>query len=347
MIVSYEDRESHCVGLKLLVLSLERHCPDSPVDITVARAGAQLTDWFKKRRARLRTGKIGGAGYNVKPTLLRRALEEGATEAIWLDSDIIVTGDPGQLWRGCPPNTIAVAEEFLGAPNQGGDLRTQAWNLPVGRELPSTTNSCVVRVTPAHLHLLRAWEDLLDSDEYKNAQSRKWDQRPPHLMGDQDALSALLGSELFGEIPIRWIRRGSEVAHCFEGRGYILHQRLSNMIAGRTPLLLHGQGPKPWHPVSPSPGRLHLEVSPYTLAAFTYLDLLGEDTKWAERASIRAKLLRSIFRRHLTATGILPAVAAELRDMRIAKTLVHRLLKRVRRFRSEARGQAPEKGNAF
>jgi hypothetical protein len=290
-------------------------------------------------------GRVGGAGYNVKPTLLRRALEEGAAEAVWLDSDVIVTGDPRQLWRGCPPDTIAVAEEFLGAPNQGGTLRTRAWNLPVGRELPSTTNSCIVRVTPAHLDLLRGWEDLLESDEYKQAQSRNWDQRPPHLMGDQDALSALLGSEKFGEIPIRWIRRGSEVAHCFEDRGYVLHQRLSNIAARRTPILLHGQGPKPWHLVSSSSGRLHLEVSPYTLAAFEYLDGLGEETRWAARASVSAKLLRFIFGRHLTATGILPAVAAELRDMRMVKTLAHRALKRLRRVRLRARGQIPEQGN--
>jgi hypothetical protein len=331
VIVTYEDRPSHFVGLKLLALSLAKHSPDARLEIFVTGSTPELASWAAANHVRLRVGAdFVPSGYDVKPTLLRRALESGAEEAIWLDSDIIVTRDPRSLWEGCSPETIVVAEEFIGAPAQGGLSRTRAWGLPLGRSLPNTTNSCIVRVTRVHLELLRAWENLLGQGRYREAQSLGWQDRPTHLMGDQDVLCALLGSQPFVDVPIRWVRRGPEIAHCFEDRGYVLHQRLANLFAGRTPLLLHGQGPKPWH-LSGHVRPLHLELSPYTLAALGYVEQLGEPTEWAERQRSTTKLLRLLFRDHLTASGTLPAVLSELRDMRLAKTAARSLSRRLTR----------------
>ncbi len=328
MIVSYEDRPSHFIGMKLLALSLKDSCGDPGLEVTVPGADARLKQWFEANHISLKSdGPVGRSGYDVKPTLLRRALATGADEAIWLDGDIIVTADPRGLWKNATPETIVVAEEFLGAPAQGGTLRTRDWGLPVGRALPNTTNSCIVRVTSAHLDLLHAWEKLLEADEYRAAQAKPWYERPRHLAGDQDALCALLGSKQFASIPIRWVRRGTEVAHCFGPHGYVLHQRVWNLVAGVTPVLIHGQGAKPWD-FSGRKKPLYLELSPYALAAERYQDRVAEDMSWVVPHGSLAKNLRRMFKDHLTAAGLVPALAHEIRDQRLAKTIIAAVMRR-------------------
>lgn len=332
MIVTYEDRADHLVGIKLLVLSLAEHWPDAAVEVLFPTATANDEGWFQGReQVRLRRDSFEGRnGYNIKPSLLRRALEEGAGEAIWMDSDIIVNRDPRPLWADSAPGTIVVAEEFLGAPHQGGSHRTRSWGLEAGRRLPNTTNSCVVRVTREHLNLLRDWDGLLASDEYQAAQKAPWHQRPPHMAGDQDVLCALLGSNKYRDVPIRWIRRGSEVAHCFANFGYPFQQRISNLMTGRSPTFLHGQGPKPWH----FEGRdkpLFLEVSPYFIACDRLADKLGEQADWRQAKRPVGRWLRRLFGDHLSASGLLPAALYELKDQRMAKTLVQSFFRGDRR----------------
>lgn len=332
MIVTYEDRADHLVGIKLLVLSLAEHWPEADVDVLFPTATTEDEAWFAARKhGRLRRdGFAGRDGYNIKPSLLRRALEEGASEAIWMDSDIIVNRDPRPLWADAAPGMIVVAEEFLGAPHQGGSHRTRSWGLKAGRPLPNTTNSCVVRVTHEHLELLKDWDDLLVSDIYQAAQKTPWHQRPPHMAGDQDVLCALLGSKKHRDMPIRWIRRGSEVAHCFANFGYPFQQRISNLASGRSPTFLHGQGPKPWH----FEGRdkpLYLEVSPYFIACERLADKLGEQANWRRAKRPAARWLRRLFNDHLSASGLLPAALYELKDQRMAKTVIRSALQRFRR----------------
>ena len=328
MIVSYEDRTSHFIGLKLLALSVLEHCSDAGLHLTIRNMDPGLQKWVDRNQVSCTVEHDAKrSGYDVKPTLLRRALEAGADEAIWLDSDIIVTSDPRKLWNASTAGSIAVAEEFVGAPSQGGSMRTREWGLPVGRILPNTTNSCIVRVVPAHLELLRAWEELLGTEAYRVAQAKPWFERPPHLAGDQDVLCALLGSKEFATVPIRWVRRGPEVAHCFEARGYVFHQRIVNLLTGTTPTLIHGQGPKPWD-FADRKKPLYLELSPYALAASRYRDRLNEDAEWSTPQSRAAANLRRLFRDHLTASGLLPALTHEIRDQRLAKSVIQSMLRK-------------------
>ena len=44
---------------------------------------------------------------------------------------------------------------------QGSAVRARGWDLPAGRAFPITLNTCVLRVTAAHVPLLRRWQGLL------------------------------------------------------------------------------------------------------------------------------------------------------------------------------------------
>lgn len=326
-ICAYEDRPSDLIGLKLLVLSVLRRCPDASIELTVPGAPDAFVRWAEARpNVVVRPEPIAGrAGYDIKPYLLLKLLESGEREAIWIDSDIIVTGDVRRFFANLHDTTIVVAEEYFGARAQGGTIRTEGFGLPIGRPLPSTVNSCVVRVTPAHRRLLMAWDTLLSSEAYRSAQAKRWDERPLSMLGDQDVLTALLGSAEFMDIPIRWIRRGAEIAHCFQYGGYAAHERLRNVLLRSAPAFVHSQGQKPWRP--PDGARtLHLELSPYTLAALDYVNELGEESTWASPTLPLARLLRRLFRDDITTSGLAQAIAAEAADQRVLKTFAKRLL---------------------
>src|SRR3954470_9726146 len=213
----YEDRPTDAVGVKILVLSLLQHCPGTSIDLQLPFASPDLVRWFEgKPGVRVSTARDPSrSGYQVKARLLLAAPDAGATEAVWLDTDIVVAGDLAGKLAAFPADAIVVAQEYFGAPGQGGSQRTRALGLEPGRRMPDTANSCVVRVTPAHRELLEEWDRLLTSDGYREAQAKQWFERPLHLLGDQDVLTALLGSARFAKTPIGWLRRGSDVAQCF------------------------------------------------------------------------------------------------------------------------------------
>ena len=327
MIISYEDRPSNYIGLKLLLLSVQGHAPGAQVTLYTSEPAEDLAEWCAEQGSSLKQAPTGaGNGWNIKPSLLRQTLREGHRRAVWLDGDIIVSGDPRSLWSNLQSDVLLVAEEYGSAPNQGSVSRTKAWGWRVGRQIPVTTNSCVVAASTVHADLLEAWEQALRSPEYVAAQDQPWFERPDHLAGDQDVLCALLGSTRFAHVPLAWVRRGKEVAHCFGRRGYVLHERVGNLLRGKEPVLLHGQGPKPWHPTN-GDVRAHLDVSPYLLAASTYAERLDEQVDWTFPQFRSSRAIRKLFGDRLTLTGTPLALLDEARDLRLIKAAVRKLLR--------------------
>jgi hypothetical protein len=154
-----EDRPSEEVAVKLLVLSITKHCPDVEVVLTFPPA----TDNFKSFISRfphveLRTSPIPGPyGWNVKPQALLQLLQEGRDEVWWIDSDIILTCDFRRQLGDFSPSTLLVCEESLYSPLGGyrdDGRRTKAWKFKVGRSLPFCLNSGVMRATRNHIPLL-------------------------------------------------------------------------------------------------------------------------------------------------------------------------------------------------
>lgn len=327
-VVVYEDRPEQLVGVKLLLLSLREHAPCVDADVYVPRAPQPFVTWLERLpAARLFEEPIDGrSGYDVKPVLLARTLENGAGTALWLDSDILITGDLETLLMTVPDEEIVVAEEPLVMPFQGGTARSKAWGMPAGRSMPATTNTSALRVSTTHRHLLGRWDELLDSPAYREAQREPWHARPFHLMGDQEVLCALLESEEFCELPVRFLRRGKDIAHCFPYHGYMLHQMLANIAARRQPMFVHCHGAKPWF--DSDEFRLHLDVSPYTLIARSYADQLDESTDWMTPSSRNAGRMLRLSRDNPWTSSLPLAAYRELREQPLARTGLKRFLRK-------------------
>jgi hypothetical protein len=207
---AYEDREKDDIGVRLLVTSFAIHNPDLRLRLFYPVADERFCNWIQKfPNVHLdKSLDLRGMGWNCKPKVLLKALEDGAREIVWLDSDLIVTRPIGSIFDGLAEEIVMVSEEALwGRYKDDQAARARAWGFDVGRHLPFTLNTCVLRVTHKHLALVENWGRLLESRTYAAAQELEIPDRPTHLLGDQDVFTALLCREDFGQIPLRFLRR--------------------------------------------------------------------------------------------------------------------------------------------
>jgi hypothetical protein len=341
LICTYEDRVDDFVGLRLLVSSLGRHVPQIPVHVACPAPDPALERWLRARpNVTLdATSDQGLRGWNVKAGLLMRLLEQGHPEVTWIDSDVIVAGDFRSL---IPDDTsMIVTEELCRNGPKENRLRTEGWSLPVGRALPSLVNSAFVRVTREHLPLLAAWIALLKSDSYRAAQRLPFEQRPIHMIGDQDVLGALLGSREFSHLPVKFLARGREIIHDIRG-GYAVSDRIANVFRPMPPLV-HAQGAKPWrYPEKPrflrEPTRYYrftqVESSPYPHLARLHRDDLGPlFPPFLEVRSLPGKLAGFVFRQNPHLQGLPQAVLdAGFDQLQHARSLTGRVVRRARRL---------------
>ncbi len=127
--------------------------------------------------------------------------------------------------------------------------------------------------------------------------------RPVHVFGDQDVLTALLGSRAWSHVPVRLLRRGLDIVQAKGPSGFTPTERLRSLRQG-APVAVHAMGRKPW--TRTLGGRagvraaawrdryesLHLQLSPYTRFAAEYRHDLEEDTSWLDERSWTARLAR-------------------------------------------------------
>jgi hypothetical protein len=312
----HEDRADNLIGLKLTVLSLARHCPNLPVIISCPHPPESFRHWLKAlpNAQLVADPELAGLGWNVKPTILLRFLNEGYPNIIWIDTDILVTKDFRQRLSHLSDETLVVTQEVYWGQLQGGTYRTVAWGLKPGRTLPTTVNTGIVRVTPQHTELLKVWRTMLNHPAYMRTMSMPYYERPLHMLGDQEAFTALLGSTDFSHVPVELLERGVDIAQCFGPAGYTPTERLHNLRKG-LPAFVHSQGGKPWKR-APSPTAvwssegsllkhlrtyydyLHLELSPYTSIAREYREQLGEEVTWMDMKSTPARLLATLSAGH-------------------------------------------------
>lgn len=293
---TYEDRPACLVGLKILVRSLARHVPEARIRVWCPvgdPAFAEFRTWLAKQENALPSPQqaLPGSGWNVKPAVLRYELDHGADEAIWIDADIILGGDPRPLLAADRRTLVATEGMHWDESPRGTAQRTTAYGFAVGREIAGIVSSSIVRVTGEHRQLVEEWARLLQSPEYVEWQRKPFWSRPAHALGDQDVLMALLGAAAFAWIPIRYIHTGSGIAHCFFSVGYTSIERLRNSFRGPPPFV-HAPSPvKPWNDAP----ALSVEVSPYTWVAARYEGELEEPMEWTRPRSRAAKLLHMAF----------------------------------------------------
>ena len=327
-----EDRADSETGLRLAILSLARHAPEARVFLYRPSPTAQFSEWVGRfpQVTFIPDRPEGANSWNCKPHALAPALAEGYRQAVWLDSDIILTRDVRPLFARLDDRTVACAQEPASLAYQGTEHRTRAWGLEVGKPSAMTFNSCVVRVTKEHLSLLDRWTQLMQSAEYLRSQRLPLAERPLHMMGDQDVLNALLGSREFASIPIRLLRSGTDVIHAGGALGYSLRERLAG-IPRKKPAFLHASAGKPWLWLGGGPGwsrrdffgwhrRLLQEVSPYVAEARRYKAELGMNSSWMEQSSGVGTALRVLGLGHFALRGLpITAVATVLNGLRIMR----------------------------
>ena len=288
----FEDRRESEDPLRLAIASLQQHCPGAQTRVFLAHASPEFLDWA----ARFPSVTVGAprwstaTGWDSKPSALLSLLDEGWSEVLWLDADVIVNRDLLAELSRWPAATLIAAEEVWFAPRQGTRWRAEAWGLEPGREFGCTVNSCVLRVAPPHRALLEAWRAHLARDDYRAAQRRPGSERPLHLVNDQDALSALLGAQPWSGLAVHLLRSGADIVHNGDARSYSLGERWARLRSGRT-LLVHSICLKPW--LVPAAGRLDLgfflfseldmEASVYVSHARRLRAVASLERRWLER----------------------------------------------------------------
>ncbi len=235
----------------------------------------------------------------MKPVVLRDVLQSAHdAAAIWLDADLLVHRPfLGQLSD--DPDTLVATEDVHHVPAPGSAARVQGLGWAEQRRFPWTINTCLVRVTQAHLGLLAAWQDLLLRDDFQAAQRRPILERPLWLQSDQDLLTALLASK-FDSVPVQLLRSGRDIVHAMAARLYPPIDRLRHALRGM-PGLVHAIGSKPW--LAEQRTRW-ADLSIYVMLARHYADELDEPMSWTNAHSTAGRWLRRAFWQHPVLAGL-------------------------------------------
>lgn len=329
-----EDRKSCEHALKLLLVSLNRHNASTSVIVFYPPADREFIDWVKTlENISVRVTWPGGAfGWNAKPHMMLALLNEGNDEILWVDSDVLVTGDVFDTIGVLTEETLVASEECLQNQDEKNALRARLWGFLVKREFQFPLNSCVMRVTQKHAQLLVRWKELLESPKYQNAQRQPMNIRPRHMFSDQDVLTALLCSEEFHDIPVKILRRGYDIIQYYGEKGFTLVERIICMLKGM-PTFVHQQGSKPWHadPHEKLKGlrgqfvTAYLDLSPYTMVA---MDLSAKPIHaWMEARSKLSSVLRIIGLGAPPLTGLPLAVVFDLERLaRLPRKIIRNLV---------------------
>jgi hypothetical protein len=294
-----ENRLSCETGVRLLIASAARHSPHFDVQLFFPVATDEFKAWLLNfPNVSLNHYEIQGpwSGWNIKPEIFRTLFANGFENLLWVDTDIIITRDIGELYEDVSEDMVIIAEEALCSSHFDGDaLRARSWGLPVGRKMPFQVNTGVLGLSLRHSRLLERWAATLRSPDYLAAMAMPWHARPRHFMGDQEVLNALLCSTEFSDVTLKYLTRGREIIQYFGSAGYTLSERFTNLIRGQ-PIFIHSLGHKAWMPMKPARGvkdrvlQAYQEVSPYTFAARRYVIHLPEN-HWMTPKSMAGRLL--------------------------------------------------------
>jgi hypothetical protein len=315
-----EDRSSCEPAVRLLLMSLHRHCGNQRVELFYPPANREFRSWLERFPAvNLNPTPVPGAwGWNVKAQAILTLFERGYDDVLWIDSDILISRNFEKDFRSLPPTIMVLTEEALyGNHEDPNALRARLWGLNIGRTLPFTANTAILRATTIHANLLKRWISFLEDARYREAQRKEWFERPAHLYGDQDVLTALLTSEEYANVPVKFLRRGKKIIQFFGPYGYTLTERLHNIVFGMPPFI-HSQVVKPWEKDNGGNltgwrqpfNSLYLQLSPYTLSAREYRRGLP-DAAWMEADSLLGKILRICGFYYPPLTGLPLAIVAD------------------------------------
>lgn len=307
-IVTYENRLRNLSSLKLLVLSARDNFASATIHIPSHGMPEQALDWLLgQSNVTLHDDiRLEGDGWNVKISVLTQALGKLGGRVTWMDADVIIQGAPEKLFQAASQDTLLICEEAYRGVGRGSDVRVRGLGLVRGHELGYTANTSVVSVTERHRALLDRWAELSRLPAYLEQQ--KWDyaDRDLHFVGDQDLMTALLGSREFRDLDVQPLSSGVDIAHSMLPADFPLGQRLATIFRGE-PSLVHAQGLKVWlHGDAPEGRSMACQLSAYRLAAKQYRgDLQAEDQIWLDgNQTVVTKILTGVFSNRPSLTGL-------------------------------------------
>ncbi len=306
-IIAFENRLDNLSALKLMVLSARDVVSSATIHLPTEGMPAEALEWLGDQpNVRLHDDiRFEGEGWNVKIFLLKQFLAKLGGRITWIDADVIIQSDPSPLFADLSPDQLVITEEPYRGTHVGSTIRADAIGLKLGTELGYTANTCIVSVTSAHDRLLRRWEELAKSPDYLAEQALPISGRSLHYFGDQDLLTALLGSAEFNGLPIRKLSSGNHIAHSMLSTDYSLGQRLATIFRGE-PVFVHAQGFKVWLHGTDARGRKLLnQQSAYRLSARKYADgLTANDLDWLFGCETYAtRTLAAAFANHPSLAG--------------------------------------------
>lgn len=310
-------------GLILMGESLLRVDKNVSLHLTVPDAPASVRSWAGRRAEIILSveGPPGVCGWDVKPFLLLQELNDGRPEALWLDTDMIVTRPISEVVGQFPADSLIVADEWL---RMEAVPVTHFWDMPAATQVVPV-NSCLVRVTQAHRALLQRWLRMTQDPRYRAAQALPFHRRPFHLASDQVLLTALLGSQEFAHTHFAYIRIGRDIAQCAGSSSYRPVHRLLDVFRG-PPALIHCLGRKPWVSRRAHGGSQQFwidladDVSPYVLAARRVAKEVRMAPEWLEARTLPGALLRRIAFGNPAAAG-LPLAILHALQLRIGNIM--------------------------
>ncbi len=321
-----EDRADHEPGLRLAILSLVKHSPGAPVYVYKPPAGTDFGDWLQQfpQVTWFPHRPPDSHAWNCKPQSLKPLLARGHRDAVWVDADLVVTRDCRKIFDKLDERVLAVTQEPASQPHQGTQVRTRAWHLEIGRAVPFTLNSSVLRVTRHHIPLLDRWAKLVNEPEYIACQKLPIEDRPVHLASDQDVLNALVGSRDFQDIPLHVFRSAVDIIHCGGALGYSAGERIRGAFRTK-PTFIHATAGKPWLWLGGEPywsqrnffswhRRLLQETSPYLFEARRYRGQLGQPAPWMDWRTGTGTVMRVLGLGHFALRGLPIALTASAMD---------------------------------
>lgn len=298
--LTFEDREQDLPALMLLAVSLYRVSPGSRLHIPARDLGAKALDWLGHQPNVVLHRDLWAEDtfWNIKPYLLEQMLARGLPRITWLDADLMLTADPARHVA-LPEDTILVAQEGFRSRFAGTGGRTISIGRTIARELGYTVNSCVVSVTPRHATLLDRWKSFLRSDLYSSADRR-------FIVGDQDILGGLLGSDEFGDVPVAALRTGRDIAHDMLPGDFGVFQRFATLAQGE-PHFVHAQGRKTWRYAQGSTDAkaMQSQLSLHRHWAKTHRDDLPADqTAWITQDGALSRVMLRLFPKNPSLRGL-------------------------------------------
>lgn len=334
--LTFEDREQDLPALMLLAVSLQRTAPGSRLHLPARDLGPKALDWMGRQPNVVLHRDLWAEDtfWNIKPYLLEQMLARGIKRITWLDADLMLTADPSGFFKGLSDDTILVAQEGFRSRFAGTGGRTLSIGRAIARELGYTVNSCVVSVTARHQPLLARWKSFLRSDLYQSADKR-------FIVGDQDVLGGLLGSDEFAQVPVAALKTGRDIAHDMLPGDFGAFQRIATLRHGE-PRFVHAQGRKTWRYAvgSADANALQSQLSLHRHWAKTHRDDLPSDqSAWITSDGALARVLLGLFPKSPSLRGLPIGVIGSTLN------LAYILRNKLRRNPTFRVGQTPDVGS--